>query len=230
MKRLFAATVAASLSAVAADATTYNSRSSFQAVLGSPSTTITFSGLVGTPGYPTYTSNGYYSCSGYTLSGVTFDSNGVSPFCPTYIFDAPSVYALNHSSSGMFDQRGGVFKLNVPSKAFGFDFGSSSGVGGFTATVKFATASDLVVSLIVAAETNFVGFTGADEIVSVMLRDPASTAVYIKYDNVTFSNTVVGVPEPGTWGMMLFGFGGAGYAMRRRAKARENVSFARTQR
>ena len=34
------------------------------------------------------------------------------------------------------------------------------------------------------------------------------------------------VPEPATWGMMLLGFGLAGYAARRRAKVRTNVSFA----
>ena len=34
------------------------------------------------------------------------------------------------------------------------------------------------------------------------------------------------VPEPATWGMMLLGFGAAGYAMRRRTKVRTNVSFA----
>ena len=34
------------------------------------------------------------------------------------------------------------------------------------------------------------------------------------------------VPEPATWGMMILGFGALGYAMRRRAKARTNVSFA----
>ena len=34
------------------------------------------------------------------------------------------------------------------------------------------------------------------------------------------------VPEPATWGMMILGFGAMGFAMRRRAKVRANVSFA----
>lgn len=34
------------------------------------------------------------------------------------------------------------------------------------------------------------------------------------------------VPEPATWGMMLLGFGALGFAMRRRAKVRTNLSFA----
>ena len=47
------------------------------------------------------------------------------------------------------------------------------------------------------------------------------------FDNVTFSlNAATGaVPEPATWGMMILGFGAMGYAMRRRAKVRTNVSF-----
>lgn len=34
------------------------------------------------------------------------------------------------------------------------------------------------------------------------------------------------VPEPATWGMMLFGFGGFGYAMRRRQKVGARIRFA----
>lgn len=34
------------------------------------------------------------------------------------------------------------------------------------------------------------------------------------------------VPEPATWGMMLFGFGGLGYAMRRRQKVGVRIRFA----
>ena len=34
------------------------------------------------------------------------------------------------------------------------------------------------------------------------------------------------VPEPATWGMMILGLGAMGFAMRRRAKVRTNVSFA----
>lgn len=41
------------------------------------------------------------------------------------------------------------------------------------------------------------------------------------------SSAVAGaVPEPATWAMMLFGFGGIGFAMRRRLKVRTIVSYA----
>ena len=49
------------------------------------------------------------------------------------------------------------------------------------------------------------------------------------FTNGTFSasaTAAAAVPEPATWGMMLLGVGAVGYAMRRRAKVRTNVSFA----
>ena len=47
-------------------------------------------------------------------------------------------------------------------------------------------------------------------------------------DNLVLTAGAVGgaVPEPATWGLMLVGFGAMGYAMRRRAMVRTNVSFA----
>lgn len=47
-------------------------------------------------------------------------------------------------------------------------------------------------------------------------------------DDVTVDviGSATAVPEPATWAMMLAGFGAVGYAMRRRAKVRTNVSFA----
>ena len=48
-------------------------------------------------------------------------------------------------------------------------------------------------------------------------------------DNSAFIDGVsvaAAVPEAATWGMMILGFGAMGFAMRRRAKVRTNVSFA----
>ena len=41
-----------------------------------------------------------------------------------------------------------------------------------------------------------------------------------------FGIAIAAVPEPATWAMMLIGFGGIGFAMRRRAKVRTTVSYA----
>ena len=40
------------------------------------------------------------------------------------------------------------------------------------------------------------------------------------------SNAVAAVPEPATWGLMVIGFGGLGFAMRRREKVATRVRFA----
>ncbi|CAM3176676.1 hypothetical protein SPAN111604_08490 [Sphingomonas antarctica] len=219
MKSITRAALAATLLAgTSAGAASYSSRTDFESVLGATSTKITFTGLVGTANYQTYATGGYYSCTGYSLQGVNFDSRGIGPFCPTYIFDAPSGYQLNNSASGMFDQLGGRFTMEVAATSFGFDFGSSSGAGLFTATIDLANSPDVVASLAVAGQTNFFGYTGSDTILSVTLRDPADSAFYIKYDNVTFDNFVAGnVPEPAEWTLLIGGFGLIGMAARRRS-------------
>ena len=50
----------------------------------------------------------------------------------------------------------------------------------------------------------------------------------VGYDDFSFqpARVTAAVPEPATWGLMLLGFGTLGFAMRRRAKVRTNVSFA----
>jgi hypothetical protein len=46
------------------------------------------------------------------------------------------------------------------------------------------------------------------------------SALFITYDNITLGSDtpIVAVPEPGTWAMMLAGFGAIGFSMRRRTK------------
>ncbi|QNN65478.1 PEP-CTERM sorting domain-containing protein [Sphingomonas rhizophila] len=60
-----------------------------------------------------------------------------------------------------------------------------------------------------------VGVTFAGTAYSI---DFGGTAGQTGYDNITFGSATPGgaVPEPGTWAMMLMGFGAVGFAMRRR--------------
>jgi hypothetical protein len=39
-------------------------------------------------------------------------------------------------------------------------------------------------------------------------------------------NTNHGVPEPATWAMMMLGFGGVGYSMRRRSNVSARICLA----
>jgi hypothetical protein len=69
---------------------------------------------------------------------------------------------------------------------------------------------------------NFFGFQGINgqSIASVSLQAIGGTigdVRQIRFDAVDASNNVV--PEPGTWAMMLIGFGAAGTAMRRRRRS-----------
>ena len=69
-----------------------------------------------------------------------------------------------------------------------------------------------------------VGVTFAGTAFSI---DFGGTANQTGYDNITFgSATPLGaVPEPGTWAMMLLGFGMIGFAMRRRRIASKHPQF-----
>ena len=46
------------------------------------------------------------------------------------------------------------------------------------------------------------------------------------YGVILLDNIAAAVPEPGTWGMMILGFGAIGYVMRRHRRARTTLSFA----
>jgi len=63
-----------------------------------------------------------------------------------------------------------------------------------------------------------VGFSGVARSV-----DFGGTANQIAFDNITLGSTTAGgggnaVPEPGTWAMMLLGFGAIGFTLRRRTQ------------
>lgn len=68
---------------------------------------------------------------------------------------------------------------------------------------------------------NFVPLSAANFYrISISGEGTAPSAVY----SGNLSSTAV--PEPGTWAMMLAGFGAVGFAMRRRRKEQPKVRFA----
>jgi hypothetical protein len=56
----------------------------------------------------------------------------------------------------------------------------------------------------------------------VFQQDPS----YFYLDDVSVQGLTAAVPEPGTWMLMLLGFGAIGFAMRRRQKTRVRFQFA----
>lgn len=61
-------------------------------------------------------------------------------------------------------------------------------------------------------------FSGADQLINAM--QVTSTNPAAEFDNITITSAV---PEPGTWAMMLLGFAGVGYSMRRRPANRRRM-------
>lgn len=85
-----------------------------------------------------------------------------------------------------------------------------------------------------SGSVNFLGFTNTlNPFTAVSFgQGPNSSGDVLAFDQLTIGDARQvlppngAVPEPATWGMMLIGFGAAGYAMRRRARVRTNASFA----
>ncbi|MHA6724171.1 PEPxxWA-CTERM sorting domain-containing protein [Sphingomonas sp. RS2018] len=55
---------------------------------------------------------------------------------------------------------------------------------------------------------------------------PFGSSAFFYASNATVTNAVAAVPEPATWAMMLFGFGGIGFALRRRRAPSVRIRFA----
>ena len=142
-----------------------------------------------------------------------------------------------------------VMTISGPSGTFGNDTVS----GAFTDTFSAITAAGFNIAALSITSTQISPETALD-FTSVMFNgqefNTVSTGIFenrnlgpvpllasntltvsgIAGANASYSGTIVfaaapAVPEPGTWAMMLVGFGAVGYGMRRRAK----VNFVRTQ-
>lgn len=75
---------------------------------------------------------------------------------------------------------------------------------------------------------NFFGFeaTGGDVITSIAFNTNGSGVADLRQVRVGGITAAAAVPEPGTWAMMLLGFGGIGVAMRKRRRTVHLPQFA----
>jgi hypothetical protein len=164
-------------------------------------------------------------------------SGGAGEICPGGAADLCGAGRYATSATNYFATRG-QFDLTFtsPIAAFGFyatDIGDFSGqlsvellrsVGGNTTiaiphTIGGTDGSLLFWGVIDTANP----FTGVRFLNSVGQGDAFG------FDDLTVGDVrqvTGGVPEPATWAMMLFGFGGLGYAMRRRSAPGVRVRFA----
>lgn len=115
------------------------------------------------------------------------------------------------------------FQFDNPTTAFGADFRSFNDSS--LRTLIFVDGMQITppVSPMSGALT-FFGFTSTSAFSTVEFRGVQNDVFGI--DDVSFSRATAAVPEPATWAMMLFGFGGLGYSMRRRSSAGSRVRYA----
>ena len=164
------------------------------------------------------------STTGDPLFGTLNDSPGLVTFTSTSDVDLTAQASGQARITGATD--GNLQQLTF-SSADGFAFSAVefnlNGLADGTANLIFQGADGLsTMQQIFTAGQNFFAATGSFTSVSissdVQLGD-------VRQVRITAGPLMGAVPEPGTWAMMLVGFGAVGYGMRRRAK----VNFVRTQ-
>ncbi len=110
--------------------------------------------------------------------------------------------------------------------------GTFGGVPGTASTISFGNGifSSLSITAPNLGFTQFSSptlFTGAPATPTFLTGSFTLINPFLGNGKLTISPVAVGVvPEPATWAMMLLGFGGIGFAMRRRSKVRTAVSYA----
>lgn len=114
-----------------------------------------------------------------------------------------------------------TFQFANSQTAFGGVFDLSAGGAGTGILVSFLGGSSQVVGQIDRACVGcFFGFSSTNPFTSVTFTNGTQTGVAETFnlDNLQ-SAQVSAVPEPGTWAMMLIGFGAIGASMRRRRRS-----------
>ena len=170
-------------------------------------------------------------------------------YAPEYSFSADTLAVIDADSggSGNFANEPSpntiMFFLNANNAVLDVTNGFDTGFSFFYSSSTAATVNvygglggtgDLLASLDLTAQgfNNCVGdptggfcnwtAVGVEFIGTAFSIDFGGTANQTGFDDITFGSATPGggaVPEPGTWAMMLLGFGAVGFAMRRRKSA-----------
>ncbi len=168
--------------------------------------------------------NGDMSMTGWTVTGDSLAWIGpANPFGGSAsdgsyfldLTDYPNGPPFGGVSQTISTQTGSVYTLT-------FDLGSSSSYGlpaAITATA--GSTSQTFTSTLTGTnnwESETMTFIGTGSPTTITLIGSAGNA-YIGLDNVSLTATSRGVPEPGTWALLLGGIGGLGAVLRRRRAA-----------
>lgn len=112
---------------------------------------------------------------------------------------------------------------------FGSDIGGLYSLGSITITATDATGTSTF-TINNATTSSFVGFVSSGPLLSATVAavQPTSGFLWPSVNNLTLAGAAAtsGVPEPATWAMLIIGFGGVGFAMRRNRKVNARIRFA----
>jgi hypothetical protein len=149
---------------------------------------------------PAYAAPLLFTFSGMNNSSFQLDSNPVS--VPSSIFSFTTSATNGVQNSAAFDFGTVRFFSSLGGGGVATEFG---GAGGFGPLLFSGTTAMPVFS---PGTFSFVDFRGIPN-----------------GSSLTISAVAGAVPEPATWAMMLAGFGGIGFALRRRSNVRMSVSY-----
>lgn len=152
---------------------------------------------------PAYAATLLFTFSDANNSSFELDSNPVS--VPSSIFSFTTEVTNGMQNGASFDFGTVRFFSGIGGGGVATEFG---GPGGFGPVLYSGTTAMPVFS---PGSFEFTDFRGV----------PTGTGL-----TISSAPTASAVPEPATWTMMLAGFGGIAFVMRRRSKVRTTVSYA----
>ena len=187
-------------------------------VLASTSTPAAASVTFNTNG-STLSCNGVVNCVQNTSTSVSFGGMTLSYSAGTGLNIDPTSFinlgALDTTGSGSFDLTGLLLGININQTVPG---GSGMLQAGNLFGTIMGTSSGAAISWLATGVTiNGYVYSVTNSPLSIV--PPASCIAGPETCGVTsIQGQVAAVPEPGTWALMLLGFGGIGMALRRRRR------------
>lgn len=158
-----------------------------------------------------------------TVLGSTNNTNSLVQFSSNVLLDVTgsSGAARISAVTGSLDLL--TISLLDPNLSFTeFEFNLfNSAVGTTMVTFNFSDG-DPVTRAVGASGQNFFGFRTTEDtrLTSIMFNSNGAGFSDVRQVRIGgIASSIAAVPEPGTWAMMLFGFGAIGFAMRRRKSA-----------
>ncbi len=168
-----------------------------------------------------YSTNYAFPGVNVTLTGTNFGSgfSGISNTTSGNLYG----YDIDTGTGQWLGFPGGdaTWAFASPTNSFGFYSTGTQTTFGLTFTVSIDGAGAQVFNLTpnVNGGAQYFGVTSASAFNQVVISRPGGDAWGIDRVSYNFAQNAA-VPEPGTWAMMLLGFGAIGFAVRRRRPSR----------